>query len=161
MLKKKINHQKTALRVCVDVIQNGQISGRVYCPCLNCTGDELAFTDVTDFFLQMEAMFDRLDFPQSFQRIRSFAEDERPASASMAQSEVQSEEAADQNEDVMERQGMAFTFTVNVIARQNATWQGYVDWLDDGPRQSFRSALELIRLMAQALSRQTSEGKQE
>ncbi len=161
MLKKKINHRKTALRVCVDMIQNGRISGRVYCPCLNCAEDGLPFTDIADFFLQIEAMFDRLDFPQAFQRKRSFVEEKQLIPAIMAQSEVQSAEVDDQNEDVMERQGTVFTFTVYVTARQNATWQGFVDWLDGGPRQNFHSALELIRLTAQVLDQRALAGKRE
>lgn len=43
------------------------------------------------------------------------------------------------------------TFVVQVLNTQNATWQGTVTWTDGRRSESFRSALELIRLMDSAL----------
>ena len=43
------------------------------------------------------------------------------------------------------------TFVINVLYRQNASWQGTINWLNEGKTQSFRSTLELIRLMDSAL----------
>ena len=49
--------------------------------------------------------------------------------------------------------GEKATFVVNVQFRQNATWQGTVRWLNRDQTQRFRSTLELISLMEDALSR--------
>ena len=38
-------------------------------------------------------------------------------------------------------------FVVQILSRENATWQGTVTWLDGKQTRPFRSALELIRLM--------------
>ena len=43
------------------------------------------------------------------------------------------------------------TFVVHVISQENATWQGQVTWLDKKETMSFRSLLELIKLMDDAL----------
>lgn len=43
------------------------------------------------------------------------------------------------------------TFIVEVCCRENASWQGKVTWADKGPSEYFRSALELLKLMDQAL----------
>ena len=43
------------------------------------------------------------------------------------------------------------TFVVQILNTQNATWQGTVTWTDGRRTESFRSALELIRLMDSAL----------
>ena len=43
------------------------------------------------------------------------------------------------------------TFHVNVLFRQNASWQGLLFWADQGMDAQFRSVLELIRLMDSAL----------
>ena len=43
------------------------------------------------------------------------------------------------------------TFIVEVCCRENASWQGKVTWADKGRSQYFRSALELLKLMDQAL----------
>lgn len=43
------------------------------------------------------------------------------------------------------------TFTVEIRFTRNATWQGYVSWLEGRKRQCFRSELELLKLMAEAV----------
>ena len=43
------------------------------------------------------------------------------------------------------------TFVVHVMHRQNATWQGTVVWAEKNQKASFRSALELIKLMDSAV----------
>ena len=45
------------------------------------------------------------------------------------------------------------SFLIQVQFRQNATWQGTVRWLNRDQTQRFRSTLELISLMEDALSR--------
>lgn len=43
------------------------------------------------------------------------------------------------------------TFVVQIINTQNSTWQGTVTWTDGKKQESFRSALELIKLIDSAL----------
>lgn len=45
-------------------------------------------------------------------------------------------------------------FIVDIRYRENATWQGEVRWVDQNKQCSFRSALELIKLIDGALDRQ-------
>ena len=47
--------------------------------------------------------------------------------------------------------GEKATFVVHVQFRQNATWQGTIQWIESKKTQKFRSTLELIRLMDEAL----------
>lgn len=42
-------------------------------------------------------------------------------------------------------------FVVNIKCRQNHTWQGTVKWIEGQKENSFRSALELIKLMESAI----------
>lgn len=46
------------------------------------------------------------------------------------------------------------TFVVRILNTQNATWQGTVTWTDGRRTESFRSALELIRLIDSTLLEQ-------
>ena len=50
-----------------------------------------------------------------------------------------------------EQRSIGGTFIVEVCCRENASWQGKVTWADKGRSQYFRSALELLKLMDQAL----------
>ena len=44
------------------------------------------------------------------------------------------------------------TFIINVLYRQNSTWQGTIQWVNQNQSQNFRSTYELIKLMDSALS---------
>ena len=46
------------------------------------------------------------------------------------------------------------TFVIHILNQQNATWQGTVTWTDGKRMESFRSALELIRLIDSTLLEQ-------
>lgn len=50
------------------------------------------------------------------------------------------------------------TFIVRIISQENATWQGQVTWLDRDQTETFRSMLELIRLIDGAVERNDAKG---
>lgn len=54
----------------------------------------------------------------------------------------------------MKQTGERETFVVRILNTQNATWQGTVTWTDGKRMESFRSALELIRLIDSTLLEQ-------
>ena len=50
------------------------------------------------------------------------------------------------------------TFVVKIERCNNKTWQGEVVWAEENKKERFRSALELIRLMDEAMK--YSQGEQ-
>lgn len=46
------------------------------------------------------------------------------------------------------------TFVVRVKYRENATWQGHVTWAEKNQTCSFRSVLELLKLIDSALDKE-------
>jgi len=44
------------------------------------------------------------------------------------------------------------TFEISVKFRQNATWQGQILWAEKSTKQTFRSVLEMLKLMDEALT---------
>jgi hypothetical protein len=50
------------------------------------------------------------------------------------------------------------TFIVKVEYSQNRSWQGLVIWAEEGRQVRFRSALELLKLMDEAMSVQMISG---
>jgi len=48
-------------------------------------------------------------------------------------------------------------FEVMVYNKQNATWQGRIQWIDQKQKQNFRSELEMLKLMNEALSEGETE----
>ena len=43
------------------------------------------------------------------------------------------------------------TFEISVKFMQNSTWQGQIHWVEKNQKQNFRSALEMLKLMDEAL----------
>ena len=43
------------------------------------------------------------------------------------------------------------TFIVKILNEQNETWQGSITWVDTNEVQYFRSALEMLRMMGDAI----------
>lgn len=43
------------------------------------------------------------------------------------------------------------TFVLNIKCRKNHTWQGTVNWVEEKKSLSFRSALELIKILDSAM----------
>jgi len=54
-------------------------------------------------------------------------------------------------EKITKQRGKQGTFIVHVQYRQNATWQGQVVWAEKNKVQKFRSVLELLKLIDNAL----------
>ena len=48
--------------------------------------------------------------------------------------------------------GMNKMFVIQILNNQNATWQGPITWADTNKTESFRSALELIKLIDNAVA---------
>ena len=50
------------------------------------------------------------------------------------------------------------TFVVHIISQENATWQGQVTWLGRKETMNFRSFLELVKLMDNAMVQEDAAG---
>ncbi len=50
-------------------------------------------------------------------------------------------------------------FLIRIMFRQNASWQGEVQWVDEGKKTHFRSLLELIMLLHEGTDRMNNPGE--
>ena len=120
--------------LCIDAYENGVPNGRIYNPYF--TGGK-TFRGVTQFLLEMEQLLDTMDFPRAFTATRTFV----PAAGCGT---------APPKKGIYT--GGKATFALRILFRQNASWQGSVTWLEQQQEQSFRSVLELLLLIDNALS---------
>ena len=120
--------------VCIDSYENGVPKGRFYNRCLP---EGKVFQSITQFLVEMEQTLDDVKYPKSFAELRTFAP---PADSETGPPEPQLQTGAEA------------TFSVRILFRQNASWQGSVIWLEGRQEQSFRSVLELILLIDNALN---------
>ncbi len=95
---------------------------------------DMAFRSLAELVFAMENLFDDINSPQRTMEPRG----------GVRQPELRPAEAADGKP--------LATFTVNVMFRQNASWQGNVIWTETRRESQFRSLLELIALMDSVLA---------
>ena len=120
--------------ICVDSYRQGVMQGRIYNPQLN---EGRHFQSLTGFLLEMEQALDEMDFPKAYTTTRTFRKPPEKPSEPPGPAYPEGDSA---------------TFSVRILFRQNASWQGSVTWLDEKQEQSFRSVLELILLFDNALT---------
>ena len=133
---------RRAMLVCVDSSEKGVWTGRYYNSSLK-KGE--SFRSLVDFLMKMEKTLDQMYFPQSFSAVRRFTQEEETELIGASNEECQT--------------GKAATFLLRILFRQNASWQGSILWLEGKREESFRSVLELVFLMNDALNAQKSAEK--
>lgn len=108
--------------LCVDSVENGMASGRFYHGDLD---NERAFCGLHQFLLDMDRVMD---------------------------GNCENVSSSGEGSSVIWRTGKVATFKLNVLFRQNGSWQGSVMWLETRHEERFRSALELLSIFHQALA---------
>lgn len=149
--------------VFVDRLCHNDIHGRVYNPFLK---REAAFQGVYSLLKNLEWIFDALDFPQATHVTRVFnlaRPDTNKAMQATGQkyrkqvSEVVEEVATHEIKAEPDGKG---TFIIRVLYRQNATWQGSIQWVEGKKTQNFRSDLEMLKLIDDAVRTQDEKDDQ-
>ena len=121
--------------VCVDSYEDKVLRGRIY----NVLHESaVAFTSTVDMLLKLEALLDEAKLLQSYSTKRVFTQNRSIGSLSPRTESIEEGEKA--------------TFTLKLLFRQNASWQGSVLWCEGNAEEPFRSVLELLLLMDNALS---------
>ena len=87
----------------------------------------------------LEELFDTLSFPCRFDNYRCFYDKKRPSPVKKGK---RCGNMSEKNKA---------TFIIHVQFRRNATWQGTIQWVESQKQQSFRSTLEMLRLIDEAL----------
>ena len=101
------------------------------------------FHGLVQLLMKINRSLDRENFPQSFSELRKF--------------QMPSRESVSQSQQLKQKQGETATFSLRILFRQNASWQGSVTWVEGNQEEYFRSVLELISLMDDALGYATEE----
>ena len=128
---------------------NGLIMGTLHSKYLS---QPYEFFDPMQMLEKMEEIFDEKKFPEAFLTPRTLnpAKTEAKGKSFAKRAEVMKDmkktiEQTSQN-------GKKCTFEISVKFRQNATWQGTILWIEKNLKQNFRSVLEMLKLMDEALS---------
>ena len=141
MSEKIITNRSSAVIVQLDPNRNGDLCGRIYS---RFYGSGTGFNGIHEFLNACEDLFDTLACPQAAVTERTFRE------KSAAPMNTKTVEVVEDMDQIIQSKGKN-TFVINVLFRQNASWQGTIQWVNQNKTQHFRSTLELIKLMDSAL----------
>ena len=131
--------------ICIDRIQKEDFIGRIY---HKFSETAIEFGNIEQILLVIDRLCDKIGYPQRTTKPRQFQ------SGNITERREEVLQVADSN-TILEQKGSIGTFVVHVKYRQHSTWQGEVVWAEKGEKKSFRSALELLKLIDGALESDT------
>lgn len=123
-------------------------AGIEYCMVNLCTGSQFRSRSVWDMIRGIEGDLAANKFPQCMLQYRSWGEDAAVESIRKANHVLSLGDARGESRPELFRT----TFIVKVLFRQNATWQGTIQWIEGRQTKQYRSLNELLKLMDEALA---------
>lgn len=130
--------------VCVDASLPWKIEGRIY---HRYREEPMYFSDVMPVLQELDALCDKIFYPQATVRPRTFGKLQRVVQSRQKAAPVTEAPA------VLEKRGKQATFCVAITSRANASWQGKVYWAEQERMESFCSERELLVLILRAVGR--------
>lgn len=124
-----------------------QIRGRLYHGYVH---QMIPFQGIEKVLFLMDDLFDSMQFPFPGTENRSFLQKEK-------KTEKRRMRKVMEDEELLRKHGDRGTFIIRVKSRQHSSWQGLVTWTEEQKTIPFRSALELIKIIDEALSREDRE----
>jgi len=125
--------------ICVDKIVDGIMEGKLY---HRYCEDSISFVGIDRILKYMDDLFEKIDYPQSAVRERSFIE----AGHLERKTTIEPVLSVEALED---KEGQMMTLLVYVRYRQKATWQGWLYSKEDDQLIEFESELDLIKSLDQ------------
>ena len=138
------------VRICCDRFEEQDWSGRFYTMYRE---EPASFLNTRELLEGLDGFYNWLGYPQTSMAERNFLEPlEEKASSSLAfgrkkKTRQKGEEIVVGRDEMNRHQGGKATFVVRIQYRQNASWQGQITWAEKNKTVSFRSALELLKLI--------------
>lgn len=108
--------------------------------------DPIPCEDLLDAILKMNCIYDRMDFPMTMFERRSFFGRRDITEPDWKRSKTVSwcpDDYLDGSADV--------SLIIHTLVRGNASWQGRVTWVQACKTQNYRSVLELVYLIREAI----------
>lgn len=134
--------------LCIDRRGGGKIAGRFY---HGYSSDGIPVRGYEEFFSKTEHFLDELGYPHRGTGDR----DIRGNILSSRKKEGMTKVVRD--EELLKKHGDMGTFVIRIKQRQHSSWQGSVTWLDGDRTVSFRSALELLKIIDSTLDLEDTE----
>ncbi len=140
--------------LCIDRIDhNYKVTGRIY---HGYRSEAMGFSSMAEAILSMDQFYDEMKYPFPGTKTRCFGKEREPVVIPYKRTEPLKKERTVSDKELLNHKGKRGTFIVRVEQRQHSSWQGRVTWMEKGETVAFRSALELLKLIDQALKQDMS-----
>ncbi len=152
---KQMLFARNLICVCVDDNKDADYQGLIY---HQYADEPISFNGVASMILEMENLFDEWDFPQRGLAERKFDKKKENHKRPVPETEddkLKIEIISDTHgvRNVQNKKGKLATFVIQVVYRQDASWQGHVICQEDNEKLDFNSALELIKIIDRAVTK--------
>ena len=152
---KQMLFARNLICVCVDDNKDADYQGLIYHQYADAP---ISFNGVANMILEMENLFDEWDFPQRGLAERKFDKKKENHKRPIPETEddkLKIEIISDTHgvRNVQNKKGKLATFVIQVVYRQDASWQGHVIYQEDNEKLDFNSALELIKIIDRAVTK--------
>ena len=150
---KQMLFARNLICACIESNENADYQGLIYHQYADAP---ITFDGMSDFMMKLEDLFDEWDFPQRGLAPRVFkkgSRDDIGYSKKNHHDKLPIEVISEANgvRNVQNKKGKLGTFIIQVVYRQDATWQGHVIYQEKNEKTDFVSALELIKIMDRSM----------
>ena len=150
---KQMLFARNLISICVDSNDNADFQGKIW---HQYSDDPIEFGCVTGLLTIVDGLMDEWDFPQKSLEQREFGskkEHPRHKRDVVVDDELVIDKVQQRHgiRNIQGKSGKLGTFVVQIAYRQNATWQGQVVIVESNSKESFSSAMELIKIMSNSL----------
>lgn len=129
--------------ICIDKYNEGRIEGRIYSGYKRF--NDIKFRDVYEVILKIDTIMDVIKCPRSSVNKRNLMNKKK--AILLDESEIKEAKRKMRRFDTASETGEKATFILQIKFRQNASWQGTIQWVEKKRTLNFRSALELIKII--------------
>lgn len=126
------------VRICIEE-KSPAILGMAYSPL---SKEPIHFTDIGQLLILLDALFDEVGYPQSFQDKRSFNKDSARDNRYSGRPSPKTDPVT-----VASYHGKLTSFTLIVDSRRDSSWQGMILSKDDEIIGSFDGDMDLMKLI--------------
>ena len=152
---KQMLFARNLICVCIDDNKDADYQGLIY---HQYADEPISFNGIADMILEMENLFDEWDFPQRGLAERKFDKKKENHKRPVPETEddkLKIEIISDTHgvRNVQNKKGKLGTFVIQVVFRQDASWQGHVICQEENKKLDFNSALELIKIIDRAVTK--------
>jgi hypothetical protein len=138
----------TKIFICIDDISGYDFSGRITNPYMP---EVKPFISSNEMLKIIDRFLDSVGIPRPLLSPRLFSDaapESKPKTPVRAQKDI---EVYRSESELASCRGEISTFLVHIKFRYNASWQGSFKWVEGNQSRDFRSTLDLLRMISDAL----------